>query len=240
MEILANHSVQYLLKNDYKVYELCCSGGHYGTTIDKFKGKPLQKIRKEELKEAARQYALNTNYPTVDLTHWEYIDGHLPVDQSSIARFQNFIHKISPQIVIAPDPFFALDYHPDHINSGLNVYYALKSSPMRDRIHYFLFQTIKPNYFISYQDSKVQTRVLAPHRSQLTPLQTKLIPKFARFLYRMITPWKLPTSEPLRKVTWESQEIWRLKHRIWYRLLQGVGQPPLEQFHPPPEELGLC
>ncbi|MBD3194160.1 MAG: hypothetical protein GF317_03835 [Candidatus Lokiarchaeota archaeon] len=47
-----------------------------------------------------------------------YKDGHIPLNRDSLTQEIELIKKEKPNIVFAPDPWFAQDYHADYLNIG--------------------------------------------------------------------------------------------------------------------------
>ncbi|MCP4760242.1 MAG: hypothetical protein GY870_00575, partial [archaeon] len=101
-------------------------------------------------------------------------------------RYKKFILKIKPDIILGPDPFIHCDGHRDHIATGKNYYYALKSINTKNRPKLMLFfQTIMPDFFIKEQDRDIVKKVRLAHKSQMPPLIfNTFIPNLAKyFLY---------------------------------------------------------
>ncbi|MCP4761583.1 MAG: PIG-L family deacetylase, partial [archaeon] len=127
-EIFAPQICIQAIKAGYEVHQLLSCCDEYGSSIDEFKGKRIQRIRKHEMICASKAYGVDQDGNAILKLHWaNYIDGFVPFDKKSIDRYKKFILKIKPDIILGPDPFIHCDGHRDHIATGKNYYYALKS-----------------------------------------------------------------------------------------------------------------
>ncbi|MHA1269029.1 MAG: hypothetical protein ACTSPY_04515 [Candidatus Helarchaeota archaeon] len=75
------------------------------------------------------------------------------------------------------------DYHPDHLNTGKLVYYALyKLNDFKFPKKVFYYYTTKSNFYIKckWKDFKIIKKALDQHKSQISPLESK----FTIFFYK--------------------------------------------------------
>ena len=86
-------------------------------------------------------------------------------------------------MIFAPDPWYSKDYHPDHMNTGRLVLFALKklSPKLKEPIQLTLYYSYEQNHFVSVKKGylKVLYKALSQHRSQVSSsLKVKLILSF--------------------------------------------------------------
>jgi LmbE family N-acetylglucosaminyl deacetylase len=199
-----------------EVIEVLMTNGEYGTTNNDFKGKRLSRIRMVELDKANKAFEKGTNNK-VRVVKMGYIDGHLPLNKESVQRVLDLLKNKKPDIVITCDPWYAQDFHEDHLNTGRTVYFALKrlkSAELPKKILYYL--STKTDFYMKcrWKDFEIVKKALAEHKTQYTPLANKFIilmyNKFAilRHLFE-----KCSISESLRE----------------QKIINGTLEPP-EQF----------
>lgn len=236
-----------LLEEGYRVIEVLMTDGSYGTFNSEFKGKRIKNIRKKELVDAVNVFQ-DTTQTTVELVRLEYIDGYLPFHAKMVNKVAKIIQKYNPSKIFAPDPWYSKDYHPDHVNTGRLVFFALKS--LRSAIPTFYFYSSKQDRFQVVKRNMLPTifKAIAQHRSQISPLNAKLVRafysiiifinfiKFNRFVvgYRkqMFNKENIPIFPP----EYGSEFCQRFKyHKYHFPALKGY-----EILHNmSPEELGL-
>ncbi|MHA1786128.1 MAG: PIG-L deacetylase family protein [Candidatus Helarchaeota archaeon] len=147
-----------LVKNGHRVIEACFTADEYGTDRDDFKGERISKIRRREMREAARVVGIHELY-------WlGYIDGYSRFDRESIDRLKKFLLKINPDLIFAPDPFFTIDNHVDHVNLGKTVFYIWQR--LKKKPPLLLYYTYKPNYYINAQYKEKAREAFKKHVSQ--------------------------------------------------------------------------
>ncbi|MBD3214835.1 MAG: hypothetical protein GF311_19645 [Candidatus Lokiarchaeota archaeon] len=112
-----------MLQNE--VIEVVMTNNEYGTINDEYKGQRLKNIRDFELRNANKVFEFYSQN-RVNVIKMGYIDGHLPLNRDSLIRVSSLIRKEKPNIIFAPDPWFAQDYHADHLNTGRLVYFSFK------------------------------------------------------------------------------------------------------------------
>ncbi|TXT66255.1 MAG: hypothetical protein BAJALOKI3v1_40065 [Promethearchaeota archaeon] len=163
-----------------KVIEVVMTNNAYGTEYDKLKGKRLEQIRIKELDEANRVFEKESGNK-VKVIRMDYIDGHLPLNTDSLNKVMNLIKKLKPAIIFAPDPWFAQDFHADHLNTGRLVYFSLKKlKPVSRPKRTFYYYSTKTHFYLKCQwrDFKIVKKSLEKHKSQYSSFQSKLIITF--------------------------------------------------------------
>lgn len=164
------------------VTEVVATNSAFGTKRQEFKGERLYRIRKKELERTLDVYKSHVKNE-LKLLRLEYTDGSLPLDEKAINRVMALIQEKKPDVVFTPDPVYSVDYHPDHLNTGRLVYFAIKRMEPRERPkHLFFFYTFKPNFGISCHPSNIKTvqAALREHRSQIAPGKVDILTKFKK------------------------------------------------------------
>ncbi|MBD3350273.1 MAG: hypothetical protein GF364_02190 [Candidatus Lokiarchaeota archaeon] len=183
MEILGFHAVHWLIQQNYKIIEIVMTDGRFGLEMGsdgkplkpEFGGQRLKKIRRREMLCAAKNYGRKeTGENYVDVVFMDYVDGFLPLNHKSIERLKQIILKYKPQVTIGMDPFYPIDSHHDHLNTGRNYYFALKSiTPSERPEQMYYIQSYKNDVSIPMGSFDLQKKVLRCHQSQLSPLKIK-------------------------------------------------------------------
>jgi LmbE family N-acetylglucosaminyl deacetylase len=185
-----------------KVVEVVMTNNAYGTEYDKLKGKRLEEIRIKELDEANRVFE-KASRNKVKVIRMGYIDGHLPLNNESLNKVMNLIKQLKPAIIFAPDPWFAQDFHADHLNTGRLVFFSLKKLKRQSRPkRTFYYYSTKTHFYLKcrWKDFKIVKEALEKHKSQYSSFQSKLILTFYNKLsiLRHLLETK-NTSESLRE-----------------------------------------
>jgi len=252
LEILVGHTTQYLVKQGFQVIEILMSWGEYGIvnrfekTGERLKGIRLRNIRIKENTHAKNYYG---HFPDgtskVRTIPMMYIDGFVPFNNKSIERLYNLFKQYKPQIIIGPDPIYAIDYHVDHLATGRNVYAAVKkyllSTDSRPRVKYGVFQTFRPNFTGPLQSWAVLEHAFNAHRSQMTPILTHIL---LGALKNIIYPWRCNHFK-LRMIDQNSlirngfkEKNKKIFDKIMYCLLHSTANNE-DLYRPLPTELGL-
>ncbi|MHA1339912.1 MAG: PIG-L deacetylase family protein [Promethearchaeota archaeon] len=231
MEILGFHAVAALIKAGFKIIEIVMTDGCFGLAGTKksipfkpeFAGSRLRKIRKKEVECAARAYGKNEKgEPHVEVIIMGYADGFLPFNKRSVKKLKDLILKYKPIITIGMDPFFAMDHHHDHLNTGRNYFFALRSikPELRPKRMYYI-QSWKNDVYVPLGSLKLHRKVLNCHKSQLTPLKIKFVSRVSRFLHLYIYyNGKVQKCAGLRTVSFEYKHniLKSLKNRMLYAI----------------------
>ncbi len=203
-------------------------------------------MRKREMKNAARVYGANLDGTPKIILHWmKYIDGHVPFTAHSIVNYRKLIEEVSPDIILGPDPFFPTDNHPDHVNAGRNMFFALKrmDAGRRPKQAYF-YQTYYPDLFIPSGDSSTILKARLAHRTQFNQLSMTIM-KNLEFLFKHPLQGWGKKVDSLRVVKFDlqdnqiSEDSWSLKLRIkktFWRYLIPFGNLSPDFFKNPPVE----
>lgn len=228
----------------WDVHELLSCCDEYGTSRDAFKGKRIQKIRRQEMICAAKCYGLDDEGKSKLRLHWaDYLDCHVPFNKSSVRRYKDFIERINPDIIVGPDPFLQFDGHPDHINAGRNYYYALRSMKPETRPRLMLFcQSTKPDLYLKAKRTGIIDRARLCHRSQFSPFMVKMM-HMMKYFYFPFVAIKIGFYyvQGFRKVTFKrsNHRLRGFTQHILYHLLGRPGEEPETLTPPHPEDLGL-
>ncbi|MHA1791841.1 MAG: PIG-L deacetylase family protein, partial [Promethearchaeota archaeon] len=168
----------------WDVTEILMTSDEYGTKIDSFKGERIRRIRMNEMLEAAKVYGIRDDgNPKIKLIWFGEIDGHLRFNTDVYSRLQALVLEIAPDIVIAPDAFFSMDYHPDHVHAGWLVYIIIKNLSPAKRPILLLYHSFHNNFFISMNDLMISVKAWSKHRSQTTPLGNKILSQLRKVFY---------------------------------------------------------
>lgn len=244
MEILGFHPVAYLIEKGFHIIEIVMTDGRFGTKNAAFSGDRLKRIRDKEIRCAAKSYGKDENgNDHVELVLMGYCDGFLPFDKRSVGKLQKKIMEYNPVITIGMDPFLAVDYHHDHINTGRNYYFALKTMVAESRPKYMYFiQSFKNNEHVGLGSFKLQEKALSCHRSQLAPLNIRLITRITKFLYHLLSfKSRVKPMCGIRKVEFDIKKnsLSGLRDRIAYSLMinsvQTTKQHYTEMYKPLPK-----
>jgi LmbE family N-acetylglucosaminyl deacetylase len=163
-----------------KVVEVVMTNNEYGTRDKEFKGNRLKDIRISELTNANKVFE-RAGGNQIKVVRMDYVDGHLPLNSESVEKISSLINKEQPEIIFAPDPWFAQDYHIDHLNTGRLVYFAVKRlKPAFHLKKLFYYYSTKTHYYLkcNWKDFKTIEKALCNHKSQYTPIETRLIMYF--------------------------------------------------------------
>lgn len=228
----------------WTVHESLACADEYSVPNPIYRGRRIAKMRKLEMKNAAKAYGTNPDgSPKIHL-HWmQFIDGHVPFAPHSVRNYRTLIEEISPDIILGPDPFFPTDNHPDHVNTGKNMFYALKSmkTSRRPKRAYF-YQTFHPDLYIPAGDSSIILRARVAHRTQFKPHSMKIM-KNLEFLFKHPLQGRGKKVDSLREVKFnlndneivENTWSWRLRvKKTFWRYLVPFGNLPPDFFKNPP------
>ncbi|MBD3227681.1 MAG: hypothetical protein GF329_05790 [Candidatus Lokiarchaeota archaeon] len=164
------------LRLGHDVIEVLMTENQFGTTNNNFKGSRLKRIRKRELKMANKVFENNTNNK-IKVIRMGYIDGYLPFNKESLKNTIRVLKREKPNIIFTPDPWFAQDFHPDHINTGKLTYFSAKSLKNQDYLKYiFYYYSFKNDFYFkcNWNDFQIIEKALGEHTSQFSPLNTKI------------------------------------------------------------------
>ena len=220
IEILCNSTCQAAVKSQYQVHECLACADEYGTSRVDFRGRRLARIRKSEMNAVSKLYGTDKKGNAKITLHWmPYIDGFVPFTKESVSRYRRLILDLNPWLIFGPDPFFTIDSHPDHLNTGRNYYFALKSIPEHERPKLMLFfQTYRPDFYLPFGDMDLIYRTRIRHRSQFAPLLMKIFTYLGHFIKRSASNGGR-LVDTFRKVVFEPNAH-RLPEDKWLPLLR--------------------
>ncbi len=223
-----------LAKKGHELVIACMTGDEYGTDRDDFKGKRIRLIREKEMEHAAKNLGAKL--------YWlGFIDGYLPFNKISYQSLKNFVEKIKPNIIFAPEPLFTLDFHTDHVTTGKLIYLILKQ--MENPPPLLFFHTLKPNYSVPCTERKTSLKNLSSHVSQnMAKKTTHLGQRFYQFLYAFRTRGNF-FGEGYRVVRFKPGEssLSPFRKILYYlsKAFNNLTLPGRDFYRPTPKELGL-
>lgn len=165
------------LRRGHKVIEVIMTNNEMGTIQREFKGMRLRKIREWEQKRANQVFCEGLNNRVQEI-RMNYIDGYLPLNKDSVKKTVDLIREVHPDIIITCDPWYAQDFHADHLNTGRLVFFALihlsESERPKKVLYYYSTST---DYYIpcKWKDINVAEKALLDHKSQYSPFDVKII-----------------------------------------------------------------
>lgn len=238
-----------LVEKGHEVILACLTADEYGTSRNDFKGERISRIRRSEMREAAKVVGIHKLY-------WlGYIDGYSRFDREAVERIKKFILRIDPDVIFAPDPFYTVDSHVDHISIAkitLYIWNRLKKKPL-----YLMYYTHKPNYYIPVRYGKRAIEAFKKHISQgfSSPFATTFF-RLVKFIFGFFTPHAVfpeiyrlvgvdrikNYKNPVRVPFFLKIGSNRIVRRLFHRLLSGEDaaiRPSRELYLPTPKELGL-
>lgn len=166
LEFSCANLIYYLTQKQKPVEILCMTNGEFGIFDPTFKGPRLARIRMRELQKAA---IINGIAP--DHVHFaNIIDGFIQFDKIHLEIILNWINRLQPDIIFAPESYFTYYWHSDHINAGRLVYYCV--TRLRNRLlkpvrSIYYYTTLRPNFWWPFQDPTRGLQSLYQHKSQL-------------------------------------------------------------------------
>jgi len=246
-EELAPCTVYQLVQAGHDVTMALATCDQYGTDRNDFKGRRIERIRRAEMRRAARVYGLRPDgTPLLRVAWLGFIDGHVPLNQIGLRRVQQLLADVRPHLVVTTDPAFPIDEHPDHLNTGWLALWAVQRLPEKQRPQLWLCQTHHHNLRVPFSRAvaAVAWQGFSAHVSQLSPLGNKLNNAGRALLYYVIrrrqSPW---IAEYFRVVHWTEGEhrvasFWNAVRRAFYHLVKfGMFKPGI--FDITPEKLGV-
>ncbi|MEX2729088.1 MAG: PIG-L deacetylase family protein [Candidatus Sigynarchaeum springense] len=228
----------------WDVHELLMTSDEYGTPRNEFKGKRIKRIRVHEMIEAAKEYGTNMDgTPRLQLHWFGEIDGHLRFNNEVLDKLKRFILELRPRVVIAPDSFFTMDYHVDHMRTGWLAYIAVKAMPPAERPMLLLYHSTANDFYIPIYDLAIKIAAWSKHRSQTTPLACKVLAKVHVLLYflrRRKTGAAIAEGFRRARFADGENEPTRLCQKAWHCFFyrNNKGFPPT-YYLPTPDALGL-
>ncbi len=227
-------NTEVMLAKNHEVFIACMTGDEYGTKRNDFKGKRISLIREREMEGAAKVVGAKLDW-------MGFIDGYLPFNRHSFNALKEYINKIKPHIVFAPEPLFTLDFHSDHVNTGKLIYLVLNE--MKNPPLLLYFHSFKTNFYMPCLEWKKALEALSCHVSQrMARKGTQFGWKMYRLIYglqaagyRFVEGFRLvrfkpseSSFSPLRKGFW------------WFmRAIDKILLPKGDYYKPTPKELGL-
>jgi LmbE family N-acetylglucosaminyl deacetylase len=226
--------MHYLATNpNHEVHILCLTQGEFGIMDPTWKGPRLARIRKAELRKAAKINGI----PPSRVHFGDTVDGFYHFSRESIRELQTWIQQLRPEIIFAPEPYYAYYWHSDHISAGQTVYYVFmkdrqKSNPQLRALYFYT--TLAANFSWPFNDPIPGQKSLFCHQSQWWLL------KWLKFIYaiekhnshkKTLGPWKYIEKYRRVLVNCPSPKLPPvLKGLIWAISHTNIVNPPEKHF----------
>jgi LmbE family N-acetylglucosaminyl deacetylase len=220
LEFSAANLIRYLTNNKkHDVEILCLTKGEFGTYSAEQVGTHLAQVRVRELQKAAR---INGVKPE-NIHFADIIDGFLKFTRNNIKIVTEWLNQIQPDIIFAPEAYYAYYWQQDHINCG-RISYRIFSSYQYELVKpiksLYFYATLKPNFYWPFNDITMGKASLYQHKSQLYFLKWIMafysIEKF-NFYKRKTGKWNY--IEPYRRI---SKKRNGLKPNRFFQALLGI------------------
>jgi LmbE family N-acetylglucosaminyl deacetylase len=233
-EFFAGNTEVMAVKAGHEVVIACMTSDEYGTPRDDFKGKRIRRIRIREMEKAARIVGAKLDW-------LGFIDGYLPFNKSAFLKLKTYIDLTKPDIIFAPDPLFALDFHSDHVNTGKLIYLVLNR--MAHPPLFLYYQSLKPNYFVPCLQRNQARKAFACHVSQgFSRRGIQRLQALFQLIFGVHTPnhcfaegFRLIRFKPASSTFSPIQGI-----LYWIsRAVSKISMPGRDYYLPSPQELGL-
>ncbi|MHA1798000.1 MAG: PIG-L deacetylase family protein [Candidatus Helarchaeota archaeon] len=234
LEFACGSTAARLVDEGHEVHELCMTAGEYGIEDDAFKGERISKIRRREIRKAAKIIGIKK------LELFGLIDGHVKVNVINIDKLKNYINKINPQVVFCPDPLFTVDPHNDHVNTGYLTYFAVKR--MKNRPLLIFFYTFSANYYLPCTHLKRSHQAFDQYVSQNFANKLTKVFNSVFKLISGITVGKLKLVDTFRIQDFKNKKRITFKQhffKIIFTDLFSFSLPDENRYKPTPEELNL-
>jgi LmbE family N-acetylglucosaminyl deacetylase len=161
------------------------------------------KIRTHELTQSMHHLGIN------QIDFFGYFDGFVRVSEKCVNQVKEYIVKIRPDFIIAPEPIYTWYLHPDHVRTGKIVYWAVQRmikeqnlNPYNPPIpHIYYFPALSNQYYFPVIPSfkNLIESSLHSHASQANLL---IIARLARLITNFLHGRKIPQfwlAEALRR-----------------------------------------
>jgi len=237
------------LKAGMDVIEVLMTNGEYGTKHIDFRGDRLRNIRMKELTKSAEMYHKYTNNQ-LRIIKMGFVDGHLNFNSPTLTKVIKVLFREKPDIIFAPDPFFPMNFHPDHLNTGRLTFFALKKLNKKNLPkHVFFYYSFKKNRAIkcAFNNNLIQFLVLSQHRSQIDPVRCKLLYGYRRLVSLVKVLNYRGCAVKYRELLMDNDlnaqnNVKILKEKVKYALYRKWTSGALKlssYYFPTPKELGL-
>jgi LmbE family N-acetylglucosaminyl deacetylase len=236
-----------MLKLGFNVIEVIMTNGELGTHELEFKGKRLKKIRIHELEKSIEVFTYSTKNQT-HVIRMNYLDGHLPLNKDVVTNVLRIIREKSPDLIFAPDPWYILDHHSDHLNTGTVVFLALKqieASFLPKKVFYYYTFSSDHFFQVHWKNKEIIFEAYDQFKSQVSPLQKKFLKFIYLYLYfrRYFKSGDFTENfreQPIIKNKVEYPKKLKLLQKFKYHFYRSLTFPKAMQFQTlTPKEIGL-
>ncbi|MBD3230789.1 MAG: hypothetical protein GF329_21610 [Candidatus Lokiarchaeota archaeon] len=236
IEFACGNTETRFIEDGHEVYIACITADEYGTDRNDYKGERISKIRRREMKRAAEIIGITK------LDWLGFIDGYVKINKKSINYIKKYIKKINPDIIFTSDPFYPVDFHPDHLKTGFMVLSILKK--MKNPPLTLLFYTFCPNYYIPCIYRKKAFKAFSMHRSQgfdrkITILFNSIFQlihglKIQNFLFA--DAYRIVDLTKRLKI---KNSLWNKMKYAFFNSIMKILLPKAPLYNPTPEDLGI-
>lgn len=236
------------LQLGFQITEVVMTNSEFGTHNLEFKGKRLRQIRIRELRNSVKLFKEYTQNDT-NIIYLNYVDGHLPLSRKTIAQISDIIRKETPEIILAPDPWYILDHHQDHINTGILVFLALrkiKSVSYPKKLYYFYTYNSNQYFRVHWKDRNIIYQSYNCFQSQISPFERKFLKLIYLYLYFRRYHKSGFFTENFREQDISHHKVeypkkMSLFQKFKYHFYRNLTLPKVQQFHNlTPKEVGLA
>jgi LmbE family N-acetylglucosaminyl deacetylase len=197
----------HLIQQGKHVEVLCLTKGEFGIFQEEWIGRRLGELRMKEFYRSTKILGISRD----KIMFGEFIDGFVKFTSDHIETVKKWINKLQPDIIFAPEPYYAYYWQKDHINCGRLMYY-LACNHHGDLSHpifaLYFYNTLKPNFFWPFNDLAPGKRAFLQHQSQMWFIKWILLfYPFDKFNYhfKLIGTWKY--NERYRRISLNSQYL---------------------------------
>ncbi len=157
--------IHYLVQKNRIVEILCLTKGEFGIFDDNWIGPRLGKLRARELYRATEILGVSRDH-----VHFgDMVDGFVKFTRNNVKYLQNWLIRLKPDVVFAPEAYYSYYWQRDHINSGRLAYYAITKTDQSPNHPYralYFYNTVFPNFFWPFNDLSMGKAAFQSHRSQ--------------------------------------------------------------------------
>ncbi len=192
--------VQYLTDKGQPVDVLCLTKGEFGIYDDAWIGPRLGELRVKELYRSTASIGVERK----NIYFGDLIDGFVKFTRENVEYLRMWINRLQPDIIFAPEGYYAYYYQKDHINAGRLSYHvaAHNNDLLEHRVRaLYYYNSAKPNFYWPFSDSTMGKAAFGQHRSQWWFIKwIMLFYPFEKFNYnkRVTGNWKY--TEKYRRI----------------------------------------
>jgi LmbE family N-acetylglucosaminyl deacetylase len=212
LEMFVGAFIRHAVKRGHDVEIVSITKGEWGTMDPKLKGKPLTKIRVQELRNAAKLHGV----PKEKVKFLGLIDGDVTV-KKAMNVLRKYFKERNPDVIFVPEYEFSIYVHSDHLNTGKAVCLLLRNEFTKPRPLLFTYHSFKNNIFM--KTNMLSTgKALAEHRTQVQVIGFLLPLRWIFNLYNGFNYRRLMFMESCRRVFFKK----RIKITFFDKILHAA------------------